>query len=49
MSEWLSDCCGTNHDERFHFDDYMTSKPEGTCVSCKERTTFHKEDNDEWQ
>ena len=49
MSEWVSDCCGINHDERFHFDDFMSKQPLGVCVKCKEHVTFHKEDDDDWQ
>ena len=46
MSEWVSDCCGAPHDDRFQFDDFMSNEPIGICEQCKEHVSFHRENED---
>ena len=40
--EWVSDCCGAPHDDRFQFDTFMTSDPIGICSKCQEHVSFNK-------
>lgn len=41
MGDWISLCCTSHHDDRFHFDDEYKS---GICNNCKEHAEFEKEE-----
>ena len=45
--EWLSDCCGAPHDDRYELDDFLSNEPIGICSECLEHVSFHKEKDDE--
>ena len=44
MYHLLSECCGDEPDDRFHFN-YTWSL--GTCNKCKEKVEFKEESDDE--
>ena len=40
--ELYSVCCGSTHDERFHYDEEWNL---GICVHCKDHSEFEVEDD----